>query len=458
MKRFQCLLGTAFTFGLLILGESVSAHFPDSGTAADGIIVTRHFSGLWDQVDQEAQGIALQVTNQFDGSRNAVAYWYTYGEDRRTAWFLAVGELIDNRIEFDLYDSTDVGFMQESLQGNESVHSIGTMTMSFQSCNSGTVTFNTSYAEVGDGSFRIERLASIRNTHCTGGMSDDMRADAMFGKQRVELAPAGDGITGTGYARYEDFPGHIEFEVEVSELPDGDYRLYVGEHERGDFTVRQGYGELEFASPAEDGKSLLNFDPREQQIEVHDASAAVLSSFDDVIEADERPYGGHHGNDGEHNFDCEFGSGYGHGPGPGIGPGMGPGVGPGMGPGVGPGMGPGMRYCVDDGDFIDIRADLGETGHIPQARGQAEWDMNSHRVQFSVQIENVPAGPYTLHVAGRDVGVINAFQMHFGVYGHISFRNPEVYGMQHLDFEPRGELIQVLKDESVILEVEFPTD
>jgi hypothetical protein len=287
------------------------------------------------------------------------------------------------------------------------------------------------------------------NTHCSGGMSDDMHADAMFGEQRVELAPASNGITGTGYGRYEDFPGHIEFEVEVSDLSDGDYHLYVGGHERGAFAVSQGYGELEFASPAEDGKLLLNFDPREQQIEVHDASGAVLSSFDDVIDADNHHHGGYHGNDDEHNFDCQYGSGHGHG--------MGHGMGSGMGSGMGPGMG-GMHYCVDDGDFIDIRADLRETGSLPGARGQAEWDMNSQRVQFSVQIENVPAGLYTLHVAGRDVGVIDAFQMHFGVYGHISFRDPVAYGMHHLDFEPRGELIQVRKDDSVILEVEFPTE
>ena len=44
------------------------------------LLVTRHFTGLWDQVEQDSQGISLQVVEQIDGSRIAVAYWFTYGK------------------------------------------------------------------------------------------------------------------------------------------------------------------------------------------------------------------------------------------------------------------------------------------------------------------------------------------------------------------------------------------
>ncbi len=444
MRIIKLLSSITLVFGLAGLGENVSAHGPGTGTgaSADGIMVTRHFTGLWDQVDQEAQGIALQVVEQLDDSRRAVAYWYTYGADRNTTWFMGIGDLVEDRIEFELYDSTDVGFMQDTLPGNDSVHSIGTMTMSFESCASGLVTYDTNHNVVGSGSFRIERLAEIMNTHCTGGISDDMHADAMFGQQRIELLPAGDGINGSGHARYEDFPGHSEFKVDVKGLPDGDYHLYVGMQDRGDFSVQNGRGEIEFASPAEDGKMMLNFDPRGMQIEIHDASGAVLSSFDDMFERDDHHYGGSHGNDDDHNYDCQDGSGSGHGMGGG-----------GMG-----GMGSGMYDCVDDGEYIDIQARLDNTGVFPDARGHAEWDMNTHRVQFSVEIEDVPAGLYTLKVGGQEVGVINAFEMHSGVFGHISFRDPESYGMRHLDFEPRGQKIEVLQQNDVILEVDFPTE
>ncbi len=437
MRFLKIIISLALAAGLLVLSTGISAHETGTPGSADGIIVTRHFTGLWDQVDQEAQGIALQVIEQNDNSRRAVAYWYTYGEDRNTAWFVAIGDLVANRIEFELYDSTDVGFMQDALPGNDSVQSIGTMTMSFESCTVGTVTFETSHALMGNGSFRIERLADIMNTHCSGGISDDMHADMMLGEQRVDLTPARDGITGSGYARYEDFPGHSEFEVEVKGLSDGDYHLFVGSQNRGDMVVQQGLGELEFASPAEDGKLLLNFDPREQLIEVQDASGAVLSSFDNLLVADNHHNGGYHGNDDGHNYDCQFGPGSGH--------------------GMGGHMG-GMHNCVEDGDYVEIQASLNNTGTFPEARGSAEWNMNSHRVQFSVEIENIPAGFYTLNVGGVDVGVIEAFQMHFGVYGHTSFRDPESYGMQHLDFDPRGEMIKVLQGSNAILEIAFPTE
>jgi len=261
----------------------------------------------------------------------------------------------------------------------------------------------------------------------------------MYGQQRIELTPARNGISGISYARYEDFPGHSEFELNVDGLVDGDYHLFVGGQHRGDFVVHQGHGALEFASPGEDGRMLLNFDPRGMQIEIHDASGAVLSSFNNTLSTNDHHYGGRHGNDDDHNYDCQYGSGYGHGMG-------------GMGH-----MG-GMHNCVDDGDYIDVQASLQNTGLLPGASGRAEWDMNSHRVEFSVEIENVPAGLYTLNVGGQDVGTIEAFQMHFGVYGHITFRDPEAYGMRHLDFEPRSEMVRVLKGDSIILEVEFPLE
>jgi hypothetical protein len=82
--------------------------------------------------------------------------------------------------------------------------------------------------------------------------------------------------------------------------------------------------------------------------------------------------------------------------------------------------------------------------------------MNTHRVEFSVEIEDVPAGAYTLRVGAQEVGVIDAFAMHGEVYGRIHFRDPEVYGREPLDFEPRGQKLEVLRAGSVILEVEFP--
>jgi len=435
MKLIKLFSIISLTIGMTLSGSNLFAHV--SGDSADSFMVTRHFTGAWDQVNQESQGLTLEVIEQADGSRKSVAYWYTYGADRKSAWYLGIGDLIDNRIEFELYDSTDVGFMQDAKIGDDSVHSIGTMTVVFDSCDSGSVTFDTNHAEVGSGSFDIERISEVMNTHCTGGISDDMHADAMFGEQRLALTSAREGITGNGHARYEDFPGHMEFEVEMEGLPDGDYHLYIGMQDRGVLSVLDGHGRLEFRSPGETGIMLMTFDPRDMLIEIHDDQGVVLSSYEYRFTQDERDY--HGGGDDDHHYGCM--------------PGMGGG---GMGGG---GMGGGMHECVDDGEYIEIEAAMVNTGVLSSAKGEADWRMNTDRVEFSVKIEDVPVGSYTLRSGGVEVGNIEAFAMHDGeVFGHISFRDPETTGREHLDFEPRGEKIEVLQGGNVILEVNFPVN
>lgn len=422
-------------------GAQLLAHGNDDGGnapygPAEGMMVTRHFTGIWDQVDQESQGIALQVVEQFDDSRRAVAYWYTYGPDRQATWFIGIGELLDNRIEMRLYDSTDVGFMQDADPDNDPVSEIGSLMFDFDSCQSGTVTYDTNRAGIGSGSFHIERLAEVMNTHCSGSIVDDMHSDAMFGEQRLELRPAREGIDGNGYTRYEDHPGLMEFEVEVRGLPDGTYRLFVGGGDRGAFEVVNGSGRLRFSAPGEDGYMLMNFDPRGARIEVRDGQGAVLSSFDEMLNRDDHAHHDGMGSSGGfgHDFDCSYGS---HG---------------GMGMGEEP-------DCVEDGEYIEIEVDLLNTGVLAEAGGEVEWEMNTSRVRFTVEIEDVPTGSYLLRVGGADVGIIETFEMHNGeTYGHVSFRDPPISGVNPLDFEPRGQKIEVLSGDTVILEVSFPSE
>jgi len=438
MKSYRWLLGSLAGLFLMALTTSVFS---------SELMVTRAFTGVWDQVSQESQGLDLQVIAQADGSNVAVAYWYTYGNDRKSAWYLGVGHIVDDHVDFELYHSDDVGFMQNGMPGDDSVVPIGTMTMSFHDCNSGTVTFNTSHAEVGQGSFEIGRLSNIMNMHCSGGISDNMDGMSMYGERRIDLLSARNDITGNGHARFEAYSGRAAFEVNTEGLPDGSYHLYVGDEDRGTFDVVGGMGDLEFASPAETNKPLLTFDPRGLQIRIHDEAGAVLSSFEGTFEE------GYHGHDGDydHMYDCDNYMG-------GMG-GMGGWGGMG-GHGMGGMGGYGMDYCVEDGDAIEIDVDMTSTGQINGARGEAEWEMTTNHTRFSVEIDNVPAGSYPLMVGGNEVGIIEAYEMmHSGVYGRIMFRDPQTYGGYHLDFDPRGQTIEVIQQGGgVILTVDFPEE
>jgi hypothetical protein len=450
MNYFKRALGGMLLCGLTAVSAGLLAHGSDTSEALEDLIVTRHFSGLWEQPEHETQGFVLHIVHQYSGERTAVAFWFTYGEDRESAWLMGQGPVIDNRIELALYQISDVGFLQPNDPGVDAAQVVGSAVMEFDSCQTGTVTFDTDLPEMGDGSFAIEQFGWILNTHCSGGVSDDMPADGRHGQQVLEFEPARDGIQGSGHARFGSYTNHMEFEVEVQGLTDGDYDLYVGTQDRGDIAVREGHGEITYSSPKEDGHRLLNFDPRGQRIEVRDDMGAVLSSFDNRMEEDDHSAyrGGHgngHGHDDDHDYSCDDGFGMGGG-------GMGGG-------GHGGGMGHGDDDCVEEGDFLEVEVDLENTGVLTEAKGEAEWEMNSHRVKFSVEIEDAPAGGYPLHVGGQEVGVIEAFEMHDGeVFGYLGFRDPEMYGMDHLDFDPRGQKIEVLQGETVILEVKFPIE
>jgi hypothetical protein len=107
------------------------------------VIVTRNFSGLWDQPEHESQGINLQVIDQDSGDKVGVAYWFTYGDDMESAWFFGVGTAIGNRIEMILYEGSGIGFLEENMPGDDQVLEVGTMEMEFSSCNEGEVKFTT---------------------------------------------------------------------------------------------------------------------------------------------------------------------------------------------------------------------------------------------------------------------------------------------------------------------------
>jgi hypothetical protein len=186
---------------------------------------------------------------------------------------------------------------------------------------------------------------------------------------------------------------------------------------------------MRFSSPAEDGRLLLNFDPRGMGLEIRDGTGAVLSSFGEMMDEDD-----HHGEGYGHHYACDDDSGHG-------------------------GMGHEGMDCVNEGEYLEIEVDLQNTGILADAEGEADWHMDADRVMFAVEIEDVPAGDYPLRVDGVEVGVIEAFARHNGeIFGRLGFRDPAVYGMPQLNFDPRGKTIAVLQGESVILEAVLPAE
>ena len=373
---------------------------------ATDVVVTRNFTGVWNQPQHESQGLNLSINDQADGSKVGVAYWYTYGDDSKSAWFLGAGPVIENRIELVLYEGAGVGFLEPDAPGDDRVSQVGSMEIEFSSCDDGEVTFTTQVAGVGSGSFSISRLTDLFNTSCSGGISDDTPSNVLATEQRIGLGPARQGISASGHADFSERADRTEFSVEAEDLADGSYRIFVGGIDRGDLAVSLGRGETEFRSPVEVGKVLLTFDPRGELIEIHDNQGAVLTSGDGVI-------GG--GDDGGGGAPIDFGT-------------------------------------------VDIEVDLTNTGVFAQASGDARLRPETDRTDFSVEIEDVPVGQYGLRIGGTVVGTISVVQQMDGtISGELEFRNPVEPGKVLLDFDPRGKQIDVLSGSTVILQTLFPS-
>lgn len=376
--------------------------------AAEDIIVTRHFTGLWDQANHESQGINLQIVHQESGNKVGVAYWFTYGSDEESAWFVGIGPVVENRVEMVLYESSDVGFLEPNDPASDPVNPVGTMVMEFTSCDQGDVEFETDLVGIGSGSFPVHRITDVHNTVCSGGISDDTPSDAPVTEQRIALTPARAGINGSGHADFEERPDRTEFSVEAEDIANGSYRIFVGGVDRGELVVNLGVGETEYRSPVEAGKLPLTFDPRGRVIEVHDGQGAVLTSGDSSL------------GDGDCTVDCD-----------------------------------------DDSDLdwgtVDIEVGLNNPGVYPLASGDAKLEPRPDRADFSVEIEDVPVGSYDLRVGGDIVATIQAAMDVDGtVRGEVEFRNPVEPGKVLLDFDPRGQQIDVLEGGTVVLGVLFP--
>lgn len=383
---------------------------------AQNVVVTRNFTGGWDQPNHESQGISLQIIDQASGNKVAIAYWFTYGDDQKSSWFLGVGPVVANRIEMTLFEGSGVGFLEDNSPGDDQVAEVGTMEIEFSGCDDGVVTFATEISGVGSGSFPISRLTDMFNTDCSGGVSDDTPSDVLATEQRIGLASAREGITGSGHADFEERADRTNFSVEVEDLADGGYRIMVGGTDRGELIVALGIGETEFRSPVEIGKVLLTFDPRGELIEIHDDLGAVLTSGDTVFGGGGDDGGGddNGGGGGDDDPDIDFGT-------------------------------------------TEIEVDLTNTGVFAEASGDARLRPLEDRTDFRVEIEDVPVGPYSLRVGGQVVGTLQVTELGDGsIEGELEFRNPVEPGKILLDFDPRGQNIEVLDGSTVILEVLFP--
>lgn len=410
MRDYQMNIRIFFT-GIML---SWAIFMPQPASAAEPV-VTRFFSGLWDQPKQESQGIVLQIIDQEeDNHKKAVAYWFTYGDNLDTAWYMGIGHAAGNQVLMKLYTAEGVAFMEDDAPGNENVYAVGDLVLTFRNCNHGVASYEFD-AEPGPVEFDISRLAGLYNSRCSGGISDDTPNDAKPVMLEVDLEPAREGITGKGQAKFWERVDRSDFHMSAEDIPDGIYDIKICTPlvNVGNLTVTGGEGATQFRSPEAEGKELLNFDPRDCQIELHDAIGAVLSSGEEVLSGkDKSNNGGGNGN-----------------------------------------------------GKAEITVELDNIGPYPGGEGEASYVEKNNSVEFEVEIKGVPAGSYPLRIEGTLRGqIIVAMDEGDGddsLKGKLRFSQPQKNERELLDFDVTGQLIEVYdvggeSIEDIIFEKRFP--
>jgi hypothetical protein len=203
----------------------------------------------------------------------------------------------------------------------------------------------------------------------------------------------------SGHVRIREKRGVIDFDVEIEDVPNGSYDLFVDGVDRGEIVVNGGEGEIEFSNGGDDADELeLDFDPYGALVEVKQGATVILT-----------------------------GSALGGG-----------------------GGGGGGNVCTEE----ELRLDLVNVGPDPNAHGDAR-----HRVlddcdrDFRVEIENLPAGTYDLFVGGVDRGDIAVGGTEEGEVEYHT--DPSEVGKILLTFDPRGQLLEVKQGATVFLSLDF---
>ncbi len=130
-----------------------------------GLEINPYLSGSWYNQAQNGHGFSVEVLPD----NQTLIYWYVYHPDGTPTFIVAIGDNIGNRVTADAYYNTGMKF-GEFDPADRIQTPWGTITLTFQSCNSATLQYSSglSYNGVpwGTGSIPLTRLASIDTMQC----------------------------------------------------------------------------------------------------------------------------------------------------------------------------------------------------------------------------------------------------------------------------------------------------
>ena len=133
-----------------------------TATAAHSYDISKEITGSWYNPDESGHGLILEVL----ADSQLLAYWFTYDEFGNQAWFVGLGTIQGDSASMDIV-KTNGGIFGTEFDPTAVVRNDwGNLSITFNSCNTGSVTYNTLF---GAGTLALSRLTGVEGLGCANG-------------------------------------------------------------------------------------------------------------------------------------------------------------------------------------------------------------------------------------------------------------------------------------------------
>ena len=127
--------------------------------------VSSQMSGPWYDPSHDGEGWLLEILDD----STAVAYWFTYDASGNQAWFVGVGSINGDSIQFDeVLRPVGGRFGMNSYNPSQiNRKTAGSMQFTFTSCSTGSMSYDLSTAGFGSGSLSLQKIVNIEGDGCS---------------------------------------------------------------------------------------------------------------------------------------------------------------------------------------------------------------------------------------------------------------------------------------------------
>lgn len=115
----------------------------------------------------------------------AVLYWFTYDGSGAQDWYVAVGEVLANRIEFpDIYHASGGEFGPGFDPENITEEVVGSASFVWSSCDQGDMSYQIGAQH---GRMQLSRITRLMGLDCTSGTATYISTEAGFGSGTLNV-------------------------------------------------------------------------------------------------------------------------------------------------------------------------------------------------------------------------------------------------------------------------------